>query len=216
MKLQIDSPFITIGTRITNLLILNFYWILGCIPLITIGTSTIAAFSVTLKMVEDRESPSMTSQFWSAYKQNLRHGIPLTLILAAVIYSVWIDLQLFHKLEGNPVGFLILAIAAVCLLVLHFLYVFPLEARYENRLPASLANARKIFVRFFLRSISLVGILFVQYLIFFRTAPVLTYIALFCGPILAIYTVSQVVMPIFRRLEGDSRANDGFTINGGT
>lgn len=215
MKLQIDSPFITIGTRITNLLILNFYWILGCLPIITIGTSTIAAFSVTLKMVEDRESPSMTSQFWHAYVKNLRHGIPLTLILGVVLYSVWIDMQCFNNLQGNPIGFLILAIAAIVLLVLHFLYIFPLEARYENTLLQGLTNSRRIFVRFFLRSLSLLGILFVQYLIFLRTAPVLTYIGLFCGPILAIYTVSQVAMPVFRRLEGDSHANDGFTVTGG-
>ena len=50
MKFRIDSPFIQMGIKITNLLILNFFWVIGCIPIITIGTSTIAAFTVTLKM----------------------------------------------------------------------------------------------------------------------------------------------------------------------
>ena len=70
--MRIDSPIISAGIKLTNLLILNLYWVIGCLPVITIGTSTIAAFSVTLKMTEDREGASMTVQFWKAYvkKQN--------------------------------------------------------------------------------------------------------------------------------------------------
>jgi uncharacterized iron-regulated membrane protein len=41
----------------------------------------------------------------------------------------------------------------------------------------------------------------------------LTYAGLFFGPILAILTVSQVIMPIFRKLEQDSNSNDGFTVS---
>lgn len=214
MKLRVDSPIITTGIKISNLLILNLYWVIGCLPIVTIGTSTIAAFTVTLKMSEDREGPGMTAQFWSAYIHNLKHGIPLTLLFAAAVYSVWLDFQLFDKLENNPIGFLILAIVVIALLAVHYLYVFALEARYENRLLASLSNSRKICVRFFVRTLGLAGILFLQFLLFTRVAPVLTYIGVFCAPILMIYTTSQIAMPIFRKLETDSTAHDGFSITG--
>lgn len=214
MKIRVDSPIISTGIKISNLLILNFYWFVGCLPLVTIGTSTIAAFTVTLKMSEDREGPGMTAQFWSAYIHNLKHGIPLTLIFAAAVYSVWLDFQLFDKLENNPMGFLILAIVVIFLLVVHYLYVFALEARYDNRLLASLSNSRKICVRFFVRTLGLAGILFLQFLLFTRVAPVLTYIGVFCAPILMIYTTSQIAMPIFRKLETDSTAHDGFSVTG--
>jgi len=214
MKFRIDSPFVTVGMKIANLLILNFYWLLGCLPVITIGASTIAAFTVTLKMVEDCEGVSMTRQFWSAYIKNLKHGIPLTLIGGIVLYSVWIDWQMFGKLEGNPVGFLLLAIVAAALLLAHYLYIFPLEARYENKLSTALVNSRRICIRFFLRTLSLVGILLVQAFLFTLNA-VMMYIGLFCAPILAIYTTSQIVMPIFHKIEGDSKASDGFAVTGG-
>ena len=55
MKLRVDSPIIQAGIKLTNLLILNLYWVIGCLPLVTIGASTTAAFSVTLKMTEDGE-----------------------------------------------------------------------------------------------------------------------------------------------------------------
>lgn len=214
MKLQIDSPIITTGIKLTNLLILNFYWFLGCLPLVTIGTSTIAAFTVTLKMVEDREEPGMTVQFWSAYIHNLKHGIPLTLILAAAVYSIWLDFQMFNKLENNPMGFLILGLVVIFLLLAHYLYVFPLEARYENKLLTALSNSRKICIRFFVRTLGLVGILVIQVLLFTQVAPVITYIGIFCGPILMIYTTSQIIMPIFRKLDQDNTAHDGFHVGG--
>lgn len=214
MKLQIDSPIITTGIKLTNLLILNFYWLLGCLPLVTIGTSTIAAFTVTLKMVEDREGPGMTVQFWSAYIHNLKHGIPLTLILAAAVYSIWLDFQMFNKLENNPMGFLILGLVVIFLLLAHYLYVFPLEARYENKLLTALSNSRKICIRFFVRTLGLVGILVIQVLLFTQVAPVITYIGIFCGPILMIYTTSQIIMPIFRKLDQDNTAHDGFHVGG--
>jgi len=215
MKLEADSPLIAAGIKITNLLILNLCWLIGCLPLVTIGTSTIAAFAVTLKMAEDREDISITKQFWSAYKAELKHGIPLTLLVGASGYAVWMNFQLFNKLDQNPLAFLLMAIFIIVLLLVHVLYVFALEARYENHLLAALANSRKIFVRFFLRSLGLCGMLLLQWFLFTGTAPVLSYAGIFCLPVLMIYTVSQVSMPIFRRLESDCCANDGLTITGG-
>jgi Predicted integral membrane protein len=215
MKINLDSPFITAGIKATNLLILNLYWFIGCLPIVTIGTSTIAAFTVTMKMVENCEEVSMTKSFWDAYRRNLKHGIVLTLILAAACYSIWIDLQLFNKMQGNPILFLILAVILIVLIILHYLYVFPLEARYENKLTTTFTNARKIFFRFFLRTLGLIGILVLQFFLFTQINLFLLYAGLFFAPILAIYTVSQIAMPIFRKLEKDSLSNDGFTITGG-
>ena len=214
MKLRIDSPVITAGIKITNLLILNLFWAIGCLPVITIGASTIAAYTVTLKMAENREESGITVQFWQAFWKNLRHGIPLTVIFGIGIYGAWLNYQCFDKLENHPILFMDLALLAVMLLLVHGLYVFPLEARYENSLLGGLANSRKIFMRFFPRTLGLLGIYAVQLLLFTRTAPVLMYIGLFIGPILMIYTTAQMAMPIFRKLEENSMAGDGFTISG--
>ncbi|MCH3967935.1 MAG: YesL family protein [Atopobiaceae bacterium] len=214
MNLKVDSPLIQAGIKVTNLLILNIYWILGCLPLITIGTSTIAAFTVCEKMAEDREGIGMTREFWGAYKENLRNGIPLTLVFAAGAYAVWFNFQLFNKLPDNPIWFLIFAILMVVLMVVHGLYAFALEARYANTLRGSLVNARLIFFRFFPRTLALAGILFIQWLLFFQTSTVLVYVGVFCAPILMIYTASQISMPIFRKLEHNSYANESLSVSG--
>ena len=212
MKLTVDSPFIQAGMKATNLLIVNFWLVVGCLPVVTAGASVSAAFTVLLKMSEDREDTGITRAFWRAWVANLKHGVPLTLALAACAYSAWMSWQLFEKLPDNPVGFLIAACALVLLAFVHFVYVFPLEARYENGLLQQMRNSRLICVRFFGKTLMLLGILGVQVLLFGFTAPVLTYAGLFFAPALAVYTVSQVSMPIFRSLENNSMADDGITV----
>ncbi len=211
MKLTIDSPIIQKGIRITNLLMINLFWIIGCIPIVTIGASTIAAFSVTLKVVEDREEPGITKQFWSAYVKNLKHGIPLTLLCGAVIYICWIYWQLFFALEDG-FGFLLMGLVLLLLTVYHGLYICPIEARYANSFWKNLNNARRIFSRFFLKSLGLLCTLVIQVLLFTQVSYLLLYIGIFCLPVLMIYTTSRMVMPIFRQLERDSKADDGFAV----
>lgn len=199
--MRLDSPVIAAGTRITNLIILNFYWLLGCLPVVTAGASTIAAFTVTLKMAEDREGSSMTAQFWSAFVKNLKHGVPLTLILLAGCGSVWLDIKMIEADFGDSIGLLIAGVAVLVLLLIHFLYVFALEARYENRLMAGLANARGIFLYDLRRSLGLSAALLAEFIVVTQlNTPLRLFSSLFL-PILMIYTISKVIMPVFRKLE---------------
>ncbi len=213
MKFNADSPFLYYGTRIVNLVLLNFLWAVGCVPIVTAGASTIAAFTVTLKMAEHRDNGAVFAPFWTAWAKNLRHGVPLTIIAGVVLYGVWLDFQLFNNLEKNALPFLIVALIVLFVLLIHYIYVFPLEARYENTLFKNLANSRKILIRFFPRTLGLIGILVIQVLIFTGINDFLFYVGLFILPILMIYTTSQIAMPIFRKIEGDSKASDGFTIS---
>lgn len=204
---RIDSPVISAGIKLTNLLILNLYWIIGCLPVITIGISTIAAFSVTLKMTEDREGVSMTVQFWKAYVKNLKHGILLSLILLAGCGSILLDVRMIEAHTGDTTGLLTAGIVLILLLLLHFIYVFPLEARYRNGLLAGLANARGIFIVHLKRSLALTGILLAEFLLVTQlNTPLRTFSILFL-PILMIYTVSKAVMPVFRKLEEETGKN---------
>lgn len=199
--MRIDSPVAAAGMRITNLLILNLYWLIGCLPLVTIGVSTIAAYTVTLKMAEDCEDYSMTAQFWKAYVKNLKHGVPLSLVLLAACGSIWLDVRKIEAHTGDTNGLLTAGILLLLFLLVHFLYVFPLEARYQNRLLAGIANARGIFLSYLRRSFALTGILLAEFLLATQLHTPLRRFSVFFLPILMIYTVSKAVAPIFRELE---------------
>ena len=52
---NINSSFFKFINKLLDVLLLNLLWILCSLPVVTIGAATCAAFSVTLKMVDDEE-----------------------------------------------------------------------------------------------------------------------------------------------------------------
>ena len=67
----IDSPVMRVLGRLGDIIILNMIFVVGCIPVITIGTSLSALYAVAMKMARG-EDPSVWKEFWKAYKRNFR------------------------------------------------------------------------------------------------------------------------------------------------
>ena len=72
-------------SKIGDLLILNVLWIIGCLPVVTIVTSTASLYHCCIKCVR-RDRSGVGKEFWRAYKMNLKQGIFVTLILAALVF----------------------------------------------------------------------------------------------------------------------------------
>ena len=70
---SIESPLYKFMSRLTDIIKLNFLWLLCSIPVVTMGASTVAAFSITLKMVEDEEG-YVARKFFHEFKENLKKG----------------------------------------------------------------------------------------------------------------------------------------------
>lgn len=203
-----DSKFIDFMNTLADVVVLNFMWLIGCIPIVTIGTSTIAAYTVTLKMVENRDS-HIIRMYWKAFRDNLPHGILLTIGFGLAAWSVWLDFQLFHAVKGNPIMFLIIGFLLTFVFLLHFLYIFPLEARYSNTLVQAIKNAGRIAVRFYAKTILLLVLVGVEVFLFYGAGEVLFVVGLLIGPTSIMMTVSGVVLPIFKALELEAKGNEG-------
>jgi len=65
-----------------DLMVVNWLWILCCIPVITIGPATCGLYSVTLKLARD-EPVNPAKEFFQSVKRNFKAG--LVLELAAVL-----------------------------------------------------------------------------------------------------------------------------------
>lgn len=213
MKLHYESGFMQALTRLANLLILNVCFLAGCLPVITIGASLSAAFSVSLDLAAGRQA-GILKAFWKSWQSSLKNGILLELLLLPAAWCLWLNWQIAFNLPDPPLAASLCLWTGLVLLVLHTLYAFALEGRYKNTLWRQLINSRKICQRFFLRTLLLLAVLFLLYMLFFRTSALLTYIGFFVGPALAVYTASSIILPVFRKLEQDGRATDGFSITG--
>ncbi len=200
MKLfSVDGPLYNFFSRLLDMIKLNFLWLLFSLPVVTIGASTAAAFAVTLKMVDEREG-YIAKQFFTAFKANLKQGIPTGLLNLFFAYALYLDFQLFHAVEGNPIYFLILGIMGSVMCFGYFIYSYALMARYENTFLRTLKNSMDICVKYFGRTVMVAVVLAVELVVFvFNTTTI--FLGLLIGPAVIFLTISGPAMYIFRDIE---------------
>ena len=192
-------------TQAVNVVLLSFWFWVGCIPVVTIGASLIAAYRVALKMTyEEDDYVAVTSEYWKGFKQNWKHGILYTLLAGAALYSAWMAWQLFEVSAGNPIGFLLLAVLLVFVVALHALYTFPLEARYTQTIRITLRNARRMVRVCWQRTFLIIGLLAIEFLFFFTVNSVLVLVGRVFGPVVFILTISGVITPALKKIEKEN------------
>lgn len=184
-----------------DILKLNFMWIIFCIPIVTIGGSTIAAFSVLLRMSEDQEG-NVIKDFWKAFKENWKQGILIGLLPPICFEAVFLDFQLYKAVENGGLGILIVGCFSAYIFIFCLIYVFPLLARYDNTVINSIKNSFRIGMKFFGRTFLLLAIIAVEVLIIFWN-PTTKFVGALIGPACIMYTISGVAMHIFRKIEED-------------
>jgi uncharacterized membrane protein YesL len=191
-------------SRFADLLKLNFMWIICSLPIVTIGAATIAAFTVSLKMAENKEG-HIGRNFLKAFKTNLKQGIVMTFITVFLLWSVFLNFE--HSRVYDSVWFLIIFIMSAYFVTFLLLYVYPLLARYENTVFKSLRNSLRISMRYFVRSIALLLILAVEAALIMWNFTTI-FIGVLIGPAFMIYTVSGVAMAIFKLIDRNSEYED--------
>ena len=139
---RMDSPLMRFLTKIADLMVLNILFCVTSIPLITIGASWTALYSVTLKMVRDEEG-SVSRSYFRSFRQNFRQATLLWLGVLVVLALLVLDIRVLNGVAGGTapgllrVGVEILAL--LCIMVLQ--YLFPSLARFEASLADTLKNA---------------------------------------------------------------------------
>ncbi len=187
-------------SRLLDMLKLNAMWLLCSIPIVTMGAATTAAYTITLKMVNDEEG-YIAGPFWKEFKANLKRGSIIGTIGLVASYALYLDFQLYKATqETNGIMFMVIFVLGLVMVVTHLLYSFPLLARYENTVFNTLRNSHTISVRYFLRTLLLVVLLLLEvgFFIFNRTT---IFLGILIGPACLILTASANIRPIFAKIE---------------
>lgn len=183
--------------KIGKLLFLNLIWLLFSLPVITIGASTCAAFSVTLKLVDDEEV-SIWNQFIKGFKQSWLQGIFMGIFTAGcTISDVFIWKRVLADITFLP---LVATVAYTILIIVINFYSFALIARYSNSFKNVIKNSISVFLQFFKPSCKSVLITAIEVLLL-----ILSYKVVFIGililPAVIIYTISIQAKENFIELE---------------
>ncbi|MCI9073319.1 MAG: YesL family protein [Lachnospiraceae bacterium] len=199
---SVDSPLYRFLSKLLDVIRLNFLWIIFSVPLVTIGASTVAALSVALKMADDEEG-YIGRSFLKAFRENWKQGTALWLITAVALYAIYLDFQFFEALEGNPMIFLLVGILSIVVVVSALPYAYPLAARYENSLFRTIQNSIDITRRYVGRTLFLVFVLFLEFVLFQFNGTML-FFAILLGPGFMIYTVAAFSKRTFLLIEKEN------------
>lgn len=135
-----DSKFMRAMSMLGDLMLLNLAFLLCCLPLVTIGASASALYTVAFRMLSGTEGRSL-ALFFRAFRQNLRRGIPLWLLLALAGGVAVLDIFLF---SGSSGGIRLIELPFMLLLLLAVFtagYAFPLLSQFDNTVAGTLKNA---------------------------------------------------------------------------
>lgn len=136
-----DGPFAKAMGRVFDIVVLHFLWLICSLPLFTIGASTAALYTVTLKMVKNEESYIVKS-FMKAWKENFKQATWLWLIvLAAGAWLLFLLRICIYGSTGALKAISLLLAALLFILLITVKYLFPIQAKFENTLIQTLLNA---------------------------------------------------------------------------
>ena len=87
-----DNKLFVFMGRVADLTILNLLCILCCLPVVTAGASISAMFYMTMKIVRN-EDTYIIKGFFHSFKQNLKQGIIIHLIMVVLAVFLFIDIM---------------------------------------------------------------------------------------------------------------------------
>ena len=144
---NMDNKFFTFMSRVADLIILNLLCLVCCIPIVTIGPSVSAMFYVTLKMVRNEES-YIVRGFFKSFKQNLKQGIIINLIMLAAGVLLAIDISICRGTAGSLGKVLIVIFMMILVIYLMlFMYIYPVLAKFYNTIRNTFINAFLMSIR---------------------------------------------------------------------
>lgn len=137
-----DSDIMALLTAFGDLIIANVLWILTSMPIVTLGASTAALYSVVHSPSGNHFSSSVVRNYFHAFRRNFRQGtlLFLILLLPTALAAVNAVILVQGMLDGSLILYFICALPMAPLVFL-WSYVFPLIAWYDNTVWGTLKNA---------------------------------------------------------------------------
>lgn len=167
-KQPFNSGLMQMLSHLADLMLVNILWLLCSIPVFTIGASTTAMYSVTMKLHKGEGVP-VGRNFLQAFRVNFKVATVTWLIMlipSVLVFGSVAAVLLGLQGDAMVVRFICLVVAGVFWLASN--YVYPLTAYFDNTIRRTLLNSLLMVFGGLLRAIQIGAyslIPFVVYLI---------------------------------------------------
>ena len=195
-----EGPFFNVLNRLSDLVILNVLWFICCLPIVTIGASTTALYYVTIKIVND-EDAYVAKNFFKSFRQNFLQSTVIWVILALIGAMVVCDFFLLPNAISPDSPLYTGAFSILCFVgfmtLLVLVWIFPLQARLENKIKDTFKNAFLLGFRHL--PTTLLFIVILVFCVWFAiTVPGLFFLWVIIATAAVIYGCSFLVDRIFK------------------
>ena len=202
-----EEPVMVFMGKVGDMILINIFWLLSCVPIFTIGASTSAMYYVALKMARSDNIRSF-KDFFLGFKLTFKRAALSMLFVVPLIMISYLNIA-FIKGNGLNLPIWILCIFAIpILLVLMFVGIFfPLLGFYETNIRTTVRNAAIITIRHPLVALlALVLNLVPLVMLFFYIELFLEWIIIwtFMGFGIIAYINSKFMLKVFQKELGES------------
>lgn len=195
---HMDNPVFRFISRVGDMFILSLLWFVTSLPIITIGASTTALFDACIRIIRSRDT-SVFRDFFKAFKSNFKQSTVIFLIMAALGAVIAADMY-FWAHSDSPSSTLMnaLSIGLAVLFLAELLYVFPVQAVFENKIKDTMRTAFLMALKHWYVTIGLLaGAAAISYICYILPAAAYLFFIVGTGSFGMVYSLSFV--NIFKR-----------------
>ena len=127
-----EGSFYHYTGKVCDIMILSILWLLGSLPVITVGASFSALYAAASRSVR-RNIGSVVSEYWKSYKRELKKSMLLWGIFAGAIFILLLNLGIIWGItDGLFRLFLLMLYGMILSIVITAMsYTFPALSRFE-------------------------------------------------------------------------------------
>lgn len=196
---DLDNPVMRFLGKLFDLMYLNLLFLLCSIPIITIGASLTAMYSVALKMVKNEET-YIGKDFFKSFRMNLKQGTIIWIIFLLIGWLLYADTQIINAMTISLEKPLRIGIFSISLIIFcMFTYVFPILARFINSVKVTIKNSLLMSIAHL--PFTILFILIDGLIVFIATrSGYALYTTLFVGMIGGVAGVAYIQSVFFRKI----------------
>lgn len=195
---------------VADIVLFHVLWIIFSLPVVTIGASTTALYYCCMKRIR-RDEGYITRNFIQAFKSNFKQSTLIWLLILLAGAILFTDLRI-GMAAGGVVGKFMLISCSILLIpfLCTVLYIFPVQAKFENRIIDNLKNAFLMSLSNFLFTLLLIFII-ATFVLLTLTFPPFIGLMMISGIGIYAYLTSGIYVYVFRKyipeeLEEDAQA----------
>ena len=196
-----DGLFAKIMNTVLALIVLNVLWIVCSLPVVTMGASTAALYTVLIGL-RDGNDTKVIRRFFAAFGENWKQASAVWLVLLAASAVCGLDLYLAAQTQSTVAR--VACVVGLVAVAMTATFAFPLLARFENTWRNHLKNGALLALSHAPRtllSLALWGGAAVLTVYSFATMYHMILLWLMLGFSCLSYATLWVVTPVLRKLE---------------